>query len=371
MKKWFLMAFVLSFILFLSSCDIVSKDGPFVINFESNGGTSLDAITVDQFDPFYPEFVPTKEGYTFGGWYIDENLYYPMTFHTGTNESLTLYAKWIANEEVMTRDDIITIINELLADENLVLADTLTLEAIVTDLLASGHAVDLEEVIERVLTEIDVIKTYETTITTMLEKIEQSVVMVETYSVGQVDGGGSGVLYKRSGNTYYLVTNDHVVRGYLEDNVSLTIFTDQGEVNIPRGYVTINGTSVLHDLAVLSFTLDKDLEIITFADKTELAKGQFVYAIGSPLDLPQTISFGVISSFDRPMWDQDGMDTIMVQHTAPINPGNSGGALVNSYGQLVGINDMSYVDEYVGEGIEGLHFAIQIDIVIQVIAELE
>jgi serine protease Do len=80
---------------------------------------------------------------------------------------------------------------------------------------------------------------------------------------------------------------------------------------------------------------------------------------------------GVISAVDRPMWDNDGMDTIMVQHTAAINPGNSGGALVNSYGELIGINDMSYVDEYTGEGIEGLHFAIQIDIVIQMMTALE
>jgi serine protease Do len=61
------------------------------------------------------------------------------------------------------------------------------------------------------------------------------------------------------------------------------------------------------------------------------------------------------------------MDTLMIQHTAGINPGNSGGALVDVYGKLVGINTMSYVDEYVGEGINNLFFSVQIDIIIDTI----
>ena len=61
----------------------------------------------------------------------------------------------------------------------------------------------------------------------------------------------------------------------------------------------------------------------------------------------------------------------MIQHTAPINPGNSGGALVDANGNLIGINSMSYVDEFVGEGIEGIHFAIQIDIILSNIDSLE
>jgi serine protease Do len=71
------------------------------------------------------------------------------------------------------------------------------------------------------------------------------------------------------------------------------------------------------------------------------------------------------------MADDYGLNTLTIQHTAPINPGNSGGALVDIYGRLVGINALSYVDETVGEGIEGLHFAIQIDVIKSVLDGLE
>jgi uncharacterized repeat protein (TIGR02543 family) len=371
MKKINILLMLFTLLVILGSCGITSNDGPYTVTYNSNGGSPVSSITVDAFDPFIPDQVPTKDGFIFGGWYIDEDLYYPMSFQTGVNESLTLYAKWIDESASLTRDDMIAIINDVLDDENLVLADSVTLEGIVNNLLSSGELVDEQAIIASVLAEIDVVKSFEEKITTMLEEVSQSVVMVETYSSGQIDGGGSGVLYKREGNTYYVVTNDHVVHGYTQNNVTVTIFSDHGDITIPRGSVTINGTSVLHDLAILSFTLNDDLRLIDLADKNDLKVGQFVYAIGSPLDLPETISMGVISAVDRPMWDNDGMDTIMVQHTAAINPGNSGGALVNSYGELIGINDMSYVDEYTGEGIEGLHFAIQIDIVIQMMATLE
>lgn len=370
MKKLSYMMIMFLVIISLSSC-ITSNDGPYTITFDSNGGSDVSPIVTDAFDPFIPESVPVKEGFIFGGWYIDPTLYYPMTFHTGTNESLTLYAKWIPEDTVFTRDEILNLVSDLLDDQDLILTDQITLEGIVQDILASGNAVDIDFIISEVLSQIDVVQSFEDKMTFMLSDVMQSVVMIETYSLGQIDGSGSGVLYKRDGNTYYLLTNDHVVRGYTEGNVSITIFDASGDIVIPRGDVTINGTSVLHDLAVLSFTLDDDLTIMTLGNDDDLKTGQFVYAIGSPLDLPQTITMGMISAFDRPMWDADGMDTITIQHTAPINPGNSGGALINSYGELIGINAMSYVDEYVGEGIEGLHFAIQIDIIKDMILILE
>jgi len=370
MKKISYMIIILSMIISLTGC-ITSSDGPYTVTFNSNGGSDVSPIITDAFDPFIPESVPVKEGFIFGGWYIDQDFYYPMTFHTGTNESLTLYAKWIPEDTVFTRDEILSVVADLLEDQDLILTDQITLEGIIQDILASGHAVDIDFIISEVLSQIDVVKSFEDQMTSMLSDVMQSVVMVETYSLGQVDGGGSGVIYKRDGNTYYLLTNDHVVKGYTEGNVSLTIFDESGDIIIPRGDVTINGTSVLHDLAILSFTLTSDLKVMTLGNYDDLKNGQFVYAIGSPLDLPQTITMGMISAYDRPMWDADGMDTIMIQHTAPINPGNSGGALINSYGELIGINDMSYVDEYVGEGIEGLHFAIQIDIIKDMILVLE
>ena len=162
-----------------------------------------------------------------------------------------------------------------------------------------------------------------------------------------------------------------MVNGYDSGEFIITVFTPEGEVTIPRSAITLRGSTVLHDLAVLSFTSEESFEVIEFAQKSDLHVGEFVFAIGSPLDLPNTQTLGIISALDREMADDLGMDTVTVQHTAAINPGNSGGALVDIYGKLVGINTMSYVDETVGEGIGGLHFAIQIDIILQVIDSLE
>ncbi|MDX9692358.1 MAG: InlB B-repeat-containing protein [Acholeplasmataceae bacterium] len=98
MKKGFLIALltVLSFLMLACKSDlVVSDDGPYTITFNSNGGTPVEEMTVDEHDFFLPPSVPTKEGYIFAGWYIDEDLIYPMAFNAGTAASLTLYAKWV------------------------------------------------------------------------------------------------------------------------------------------------------------------------------------------------------------------------------------------------------------------------------------
>lgn len=372
MKHFIKLTLIFTIILFLSSCDLVtSEDGPYQISFNSNGGTEVQSLTVDAFDPFLPHSIPTKDGYIFSGWYIDENLLYPMAFNAGTNESLTLYAKWTSVAESLSEDAIRNLISEILDDEELILTDEATIEGIVTELLESGNTVDVDAVVAQVLANLDVVLAFEQKITTMLSEVQQSVVMVETYSGGSVDGGGSGVIYKRVGNTYYVLTNEHVVSGYTSSNFSITIFTESGEVVIPKGSITLRGKSLEHDMAVLTFTSTSNFRVIEMGTKSSLRVGQFVFAIGSPLDLPNTSTLGVISAIDREMWDDYGMDTITIQHTAPINPGNSGGALVDANGKFVGLNNMSYVDEVVGEGIEGLHFAIQIDIVLANLSSLE
>lgn len=140
---------------------------------------------------------------------------------------------------------------------------------------------------------------------------------------------------------------------------------------IPKGNVIINGHTTIHDMAVISFTTTQPLRVIEMGTKENLKVAQMVFAIGSPFDLPNGVSMGVISYIDRFMEDDYGMKTFTIQHTAPINRGNSGGALVDVYGRLVGLNNMSYVDDYLGEGVEALHFAIQIDVVKEIIPTLE
>jgi uncharacterized repeat protein (TIGR02543 family) len=372
MRKFFYIFILLSIGFILTGCELLeSNDGPFTISFNSNGGTLVESIDVEAFDPFLPNEVPLKDGYTFGGWYLDPNFYYPMSFNAGTNEELTLYAKWLPIESSLTEEEIRAIIDSILLDENLMIADQQTITNIVTDLIESNNLIDETAVINAVLSNIDVVELFQTHVTEMIDEVKQSVVMIDTYDGSSIDGGGSGIVYKKVGSTYYVLTNEHVVAGYNSNELAITIFNNIGEVKINKGNVTIQGVSVLHDMAVITFTSAQNLRVIEFGTKESLKVAQMVFAIGSPLDLPNGVSMGVISYINRPMEDDEGMDTMTIQHTASINPGNSGGALVDIYGKLIGLNSMSYVDEYLGEGIEGLHFAIQIDIILQMIPTLE
>lgn len=341
----------------------------YIVTFESNGGTILQEIEVEENTPFLPNVLPTKLGYIFAGWYLDSGFNYPFSFHGGVKSDVKLYAKW--ELESMTEAQIRAYIDAVLSDIDLVIADQSTVIQIISDLIESGEVVDQQLIIETILAQLDVALLLERHITEMIERTYQGVVMIDNYAGNQLESGGSGVIYKRVGNTYYVVTNQHVTDGYQSGSFLLTIFTPNGTITIPRSQVTLLGESLLHDVAVLRFTSNLDLTVIEFANKDDFKLGQMVFSIGSPLDLPNTVSMGVISAIDRFMIDGYGMETYTVQHTAPINSGNSGGALVDIYGRLVGLNNMSYVDEYVGEGIEGLHFAIQIDVVIAILPQLE
>lgn len=372
MKKILYVFVLLSTVLLLTGCELLdSSDGPYKITFNSNGGTLMDSIFVEAFDPFLPTEVPVKDGFSFGGWYLDPNFYYPMSFNAGTNEELTLYAKWIPVEVSLTEAEIRAIIDAILLDQDLMIADEETITGIVNDLIESSDLINEASIIAAVISNINVVELFQKHVTDMIDDVRQSVVMIDTYDGASIDGGGSGIIYKKVGNTYYVLTNEHVVYGYNSNELAITIFNKTGEVRINKGSVTIKGLSVAHDMAVVTFTSAQNLRVIEFGTKESLKVAQMVFAIGSPLDLPNTVSMGVISHINRAMEDDYGMDTITIQHTATINPGNSGGALVDIYGKLIGLNNMSYVDEYVGEGIEGLHFAIQIDIILQMIPTLE
>lgn len=372
MKKVFFLLTLFSFVLFLSSCvPMLPSTREYTVTFNSNGGTLLDAMEVRASTPFLPNEIPLKEGYTFGGWYLDANFYYPMSFNTGTKEAVTLYAKWILIEETLSEEQIRSIIDSILLADDFMIADETTITNIVNGLIDSNELIDETAVIAAVLANIDVVELFEAHVTEMIADVRQSVVMIDVYQGDSLEGGGSGVIYKKVGNTYYVVTNEHVIQGFNSNQIEITIFNKTGDVVIPKGNVIITGTTTLHDMAVLTFTTSQPLRVIEMGTKENLKVAQMVFAIGSPFDLPNGVSMGVISYIDRFMEDDYGMKTFTIQHTAPINRGNSGGALVDIYGRLIGLNNMSYVDDYLGEGVEALHFAIQIDVVKQIIPTLE
>ena len=169
---------------------------------------------------------------------------------------------------------------------------------------------------------------------------------------------GSGVIYKKSGNTAYIVTNNHVVNGAKKLSV---ILSDGTNVN-----AEVVGTDVWTDLAVLKISGDNVTTTMDFADSDKIAVGETAFAIGSPLDvnLSNTVTKGIVSAVNRqiPM-DVDGdgkndWNQTVIQTDAAINPGNSGGALINNEGKLIGINESKIAKATANVSAEGIGFGI-------------
>ena len=169
---------------------------------------------------------------------------------------------------------------------------------------------------------------------------------------------GSGVIYKKVGNTAYIVTNSHVVSGAKKLSV---ILSDGTNVN-----AEVVGTDVWTDLAVLKISGDNVATTMDFADSDKIAVGETAFAIGSPLDvnLSNTVTKGIVSAVNRqiPM-DVDGdgkndWNQTVIQTDAAINPGNSGGALINNEGKLIGINESKIAKATANVSAEGIGFGI-------------
>jgi len=182
---------------------------------------------------------------------------------------------------------------------------------------------------------------------------------------GDIASTGSGVIYKRSGNEYFVVTNFHVVE---EANTIQVQFGDGSTID-----TELLGTEKLVDLAVLKFYSEQDLQTAPFGDSAAVKKGEFITAVGNPsgFDYFNTMTFGIVSGIDRFFdIDNDGTRDMFVnyiQHDAAINAGNSGGALFNMYGEIIGINTLKIVDYT----IEGMGFAIPANLVEIIVTDIE
>ncbi len=170
-----------------------------------------------------------------------------------------------------------------------------------------------------------------------------SVVQVET-NIGQ----GSGVVYDDG----LVLTNHHVIEGAGQ----VQIRSADGRVQP----VEIVGSDPRNDVAVLRAGGDGDLPVATIGSSDDLQVGQLTVAIGSPFQLQQTVTAGIVSSLNRPVPNAAGSLTAMIQTDAPINPGNSGGALANRDGEVIGINASIRTDGTSNSNV-GIGFAIPID----------
>ncbi len=213
---------------------------------------------------------------------------------------------------------------------------------------------------------------YSNTAISVAEKSLPSVVGITvTYQISSFFGGsstgeatGSGIIVSEDG---YIVTNNHVINS--DTSSSFTIAEATGiTVNIygdSESYeAKIIGTDAYTDLAVLKIE-KTGLTPITIGDSNSVKVGEFVMAVGNPLGMKYSVTSGIVSAVNREI-ESEGSTYTAIQTDAAINSGNSGGALVNSKGELIGINTMKFA----GNGIEGIGFAIPISSATNIIDQL-
>jgi serine protease Do len=181
---------------------------------------------------------------------------------------------------------------------------------------------------------------------------------------GTVESGtGSGVIFNVQDDNAYIVTNNHVIEGASEVEVSLY----DGE----KATAEVVGADALTDLAVLKIDKKYATHTLEFGDSSGLRPGDQVMAIGNPLglNLSRTVTQGIVSAIDRdiPVETSAGeWELSVIQTDAAINPGNSGGALINTSGHVIGINSLKISNS----GVEGLGFAIPSNDVVPIINQL-
>ncbi|HFI0148316.1 TPA: S1C family serine protease [Streptococcus suis] len=230
----------------------------------------------------------------------------------------------------------------------------------------------------------------ETSTTQAVEKVQNAVVSVINYQTASsnslsaifgniessdelaVAGEGSGVIYKKDGNTAYIVTNTHVINNAEKIDILLA----SGE----KVAGELVGADTYSDIAVIKIAADKVTAVAEFADSDTIKVGETAIAIGSPLGsvYANTVTQGIISSLSRTVTSQseDGqtISTNAIQTDTAINPGNSGGPLINIQGQVIGITSSKITSSSLsssGVAVEGMGFAIPSNDAVSIINQLE
>ena len=209
----------------------------------------------------------------------------------------------------------------------------------------------------------DVTVTESDTISSSIDKVYNTVVYIAASS-GKSSSTGTGFFYKIDENYGYIITNNHVV----EDSDRVEITTTAGQTV----EATILGSDEYSDIAVLRVSKESVIEVADIGDSTESLVGDTIFTVGSPLgiDYMNSVSKGIISGTDRTitvsLTSEDFLMNVL-QIDASINPGNSGGPLCNINGEVIGVTSMKLVDS----SVEGMGFAIPIEIVMPTVEKLE
>ena len=180
------------------------------------------------------------------------------------------------------------------------------------------------------------------------------------------ESAGSGIIIEETDGELLIVTNNHVVEG--ADSLSVQ-FIDEENCE-----AALKGTDASSDLAVIAVSLDdlsastkEAIAVAELGDSDSLRIGEHAVAIGNALGYGQSLTVGYISALNREITSEDGITGTFIQTDAAINPGNSGGALLNSRGQVIGINS----SKIGGSSVEGMGFAIPITKALPIIDNLK
>lgn len=202
-------------------------------------------------------------------------------------------------------------------------------------------------------------------VSAVFNRVQNSVVHITSRTSEQdffmrvvpVEGTGTGVIISSEG---YILTNNHVVGG----SESLIVALATGE----EVKATIVGVDPNTDLAIIKIDPPRALTVAKLGDSNEIRPGQMAIAIGNPYRLDNTVTVGVISAVNRTL-TVEGSYRIrgVIQTDAAINPGNSGGPLLNSKGEVIGINSAIITTT---EGFQGIGFSIPINIAKEISSEL-
>ena len=204
-------------------------------------------------------------------------------------------------------------------------------------------------------------------------KVLPSIVGIEvTYNVNSFWGsttgtaGGSGIIISEDG---YIITNNHVISAESSSSfyeitkatdLKVKLYNDDTEYK-----ATVVGTDEYTDLAVIKIDAT-GLTPATLGNSDDVKVGEYVMALGNPIGMDFTVTAGIVSAVNREVQATDSATYVAIQTDAAINSGNSGGALVNSKGEVIGINSLKIA----GNGIEGIGFAIPINSTTDVVEQL-
>lgn len=213
--------------------------------------------------------------------------------------------------------------------------------------------------VDRTVTNVNITET--NTIRESVDKIYNAVVYIESLKNGTATGSGSGFVYKKDDKYGYVLTNQHVIDGSTE----IEITNIEGKVS----KATLLGEDAYSDIAVLRIDKEDVLQVAELGSSEDAYLGDTVFTVGSPLGKTYmgSVTKGVLSGKNRTVTVSSQFVMEVLQVDAALNPGNSGGPLVNINGEVIGINSLKLSQSE----IEGMGFAIPIELVKTISEKLE